>query len=480
MSDITATIKADVNQKGEIMIFNTKILDMQSKIVESTQEILRFRSVEGQKDGDMPFGKDVHDCLIYTLNLAEELGFRTKNVDNYAGHAEIGEGDEIVGILVHLDVVPEGEGWDHDPYGGIIEDGNIFGRGTLDDKGPAIASLYAMKAIVDSGVKLNKRVRIIFGLNEETGWAGIDYYLKHEATPNLAFTPDSSFPACHGEKGIISCNIEKEFKECLADGGIEILSIKGGNAANMVPDWAEAKIVETYNIDDFVKAYMEDFGGEFTLERNDGITTIHSVGISAHGSTPEVGRNAISYLLGLINVLDIQLGDLAGFIRYYDMVIGLEYNGERAGCAFEDEDSGKLTYNVGTIDLDKNGVKLVINPRYPITTPYEDVVTGIKECFEFIDMKYTENDHMKPIYFPKDHPLISKLMKVYQDHTGDMSEPSTTGGGTYARAMDNAVAFGGVFPGDPELAHQKNEFISIDNLIKTSQIYASAIYELAK
>jgi succinyl-diaminopimelate desuccinylase len=463
------------------MIFNEKIENMKDPMVKSLQEILRFKSLEGPADGDMPFGKDVHDCLIYTLELAESLGFKTKNVDNYAGHAEIGEGDEIVGILVHLDVVPEGDNWDFDPYGGEISDGKIFGRGTLDDKGPAIASLYAMKAVVDSGVKLNKRVRLIFGTNEETGWAGINYYLKHEETPNLAFTPDSSFPACHGEKGIIVFDVKKNFMECLEDGGVKVLSIKGGNAPNMVPDHAEAKIIENYEIDGIMDAYMQEKGGDLSLERKDGITTIISKGVSAHGSTPEKGVNAISHVLNFVNLLDIQLGDLSGFIRFFERTIGLDYNGERAGCEFEDADSGKLTYNVGNIDLTPESVELVINARYPITTPFESVESGIKDSFKEIGMVYNLHDHMKPIYFPKDHELIVKLMDVYREHTGDMeSEPSTTGGGTYARAMDNAVAFGGVFPGEPELAHQKNEFITVDNLVKTSQIYASAIYELAK
>ncbi len=462
------------------MKFNNAIADMQNDMVTSMQDILKFPSVEGKKDGDMPFGKVVHDCLIYTLNLADKLGFKTKNVDNYAGYAEIGAGDEMVGILVHLDVVPEGDGWDFDPYGAIIDDGKIYGRGTLDDKGPAIATLYAMKALLDSGEKLNKRIRIIFGLNEETGWAGINYYLEHEETPTMAFTPDSNFPACHGEKGIMIFDVKKEFKELIEDGGVDVISIKGGNAPNMVPDWAEAEIIETYPIDSMMKAYMADCGGDLRLEKHDGITTIYSKGISAHGSTPENGVNAISHLLNFINVLDLKLGDLSGFIRFFERTIGLDYNGQRAGCSFEDEDSGKLSYNVGKVDLNKDGVELVINARYPITTPYNNVENGIKNSFKEIGMNYTLHDHMKPIYFPKDHELIVKLMKVYQDHTGDMSEPSTTGGGTYARAMDNAVAFGGVFPGDPELAHQKNEFISIENLVKTSQIYASAIFELAK
>lgn len=462
------------------MKFNNSIQNMQDQLVGSLQEILKFRSVEGEKDGDMPFGKDVHDCLLYTLDLADKLGFKTKNIDNYAGYAEIGEGDEMVGVLVHLDVVPEGTGWDYDPYGGEVVDDKIYGRGTLDDKGPAIATLYAMKALLDSGEKLNKRIRIIFGLNEETGWAGIDYYLKHEETPTLAFTPDADFPACHGEKGITVFELTRKFHELLNDGGVEVISIKGGNAANMVPDHAEAKIIETYPIDAMMKAYMQDRGGHLTLEKDGGITTITSKGISAHGSTPEVGENAISYLLDFLNILDIQLGDLSSFIRGYERTIGLDYNGQRAGCGFEDEDSGKLTFNVGTIDLDKDQVKVVVNVRYPITTPLKVVEDGIKKTFAEIDIDYNLVDHMAPIYFPKDHELITKLMKVYQEHTGDMSEPTTMGGGTYARAIKNAVAYGGIFPGDPQLAHQKNEYITIPNLIKQSQIYASALYELAK
>lgn len=463
------------------MLFNDGIDKMKDSLVQSVQDILKFKSVEAPADGKMPFGKEVHDCLIHTLELATKLGFKTKNVDNYAGHAEIGEGKEIVGILVHLDVVPEGDDWDYDPYGGEIVDGKIYGRGTLDDKGPTIATLYAMKAIIDSGVKLNKRVRLIFGTNEETGWAGIHYYLKKEDTPNVAFTPDSSFPACHGEKGIITFSATKKFNNCLDDGGVKLISIKGGSAANMVADHAEAKIVETFPIDDMLAAYMKDKGGNLSLTRADGITTIISKGISAHGSTPEKGVNAIAHILNFINVLDIQLGDSSTFIRFIDRTIELELNGNKAGIGFKDKDSGLLTLNLGTIDLNEEGVDLVINVRYPITTPYKSVVNGLKGIFSEIGLKYLEHDHAKPIYFPKDHELIVKLMDVYREHTGDMdSEPTTTGGGTYARAMPNAVAFGGVFPGDPELAHQKNEFITIDNLIKTSKIYASAIYELAK
>lgn len=456
------------------MIFNTHILDMQRDIVKATQEILRIKSVELPKKGDMPFGEDVHKCFLHTLDLAESLGFETKNLDNYAGHAEIGSGKDIVGILVHLDVVPEGENWDYEPYGGQIVDGKIYGRGALDDKGPAIASLYAMKAIVDSGVELNKRVRLIFGLNEETHWKGINHYLKHEETPTIGFTPDSDFPACHGEKGIMMVTGKKQFFP--SSKGLYIESFKGGHAANMVPDEAQVILSQEVDLSKLSSKYPE----AFTSEIKNNKTHIKAKGISAHGSTPEKGLNAISVLMELLNQLTIDHEDQRAFINFYNHTIAYDLNGQLAACDFEDEDSGQLTYNVGLLNLDTDQVEMVTNVRYPITTEYDAVVNALKKQYEAIGLLYELDDHMPPIYFPKDHPLIQKLMKVYQEHTGDMSPASTTGGGTYARACDNIVAFGGVFPGDPELAHQKNEHIEIKNLIKTAQIYASAIYELAR
>lgn len=456
------------------MIFNTKILDMQSEMVKATQEILQMKSVEGPAQGDMPFGEDVHKCFLHTLALAESLGFETKNIDNHAGHAQIGQGQDIVGILVHLDVVPEGDHWDFQPYGGQISDGKIYGRGALDDKGPAIASLFAMKAILDSGVTLNKRVRLIFGLNEETHWKGITHYLKHETSPTVGFTPDSSFPACHGEKGILMIQGQKTFDQ--AQEGLHIVEFKGGKAANMVPDEAQLILSQVVDLSKLTSTHPD----QWTSQVIDGQCHISAKGISAHGSTPEVGLNAISILMELLGQLDLQHADQKAFVAYYQDSIAYDLNGQRAGCDFEDKDSGKLTYNVGVLAMTPGQVTMVTNVRYPITTAYDKVVDGIKANYRLAGLTYELQDHMAPIYFPKDHALIETLMTVYQAHTGDLSEPTTTGGGTYARALDNVVAFGGVFPGDPELAHQKNEFITIDNLIKTSQIYASAIYELAK
>ncbi|HHV25839.1 dipeptidase PepV [Anaerosalibacter bizertensis] len=452
-------------------------------IVKSTQEIVRIKSVEGEGKPGMPFGEGPYNALKYALDIAEDMGFKTKNLDGYAGHADFGEGDETIGILVHLDVVPEGDGWTYPPYSGEIHDGKIFGRGTLDDKGPAIASLYAMKALKEANVSLNKKIRIIFGTNEETGWGCMKYYFEHEKAPDMAFTPDADFPVIHGEKGIIAFDLVKKI-ENNSCGDISIKSIKGGNAVNMVPDYCEAilEVKDMDYIENKLKNFKEKNDYDISIEEKDGIVKVIAKGSSAHGSTPEKGENAITYLmLFLGEILDCNC-DICDFIKIYNEKIALKHNGEGIGCGFEDEVSGKLNFNPGVIKTEDGKITLSINIRYPIKSSSEEVYNGIRKELEGTGIELIEDDdEMKPIYVPKNDPLVEKLMKVYKEETGDLdSEPITIGGGTYARAMDNAVAFGPVFPGQEEVAHQKDEYISIEHLMKMAKIYAKALYELAK
>ncbi|QEK11371.1 dipeptidase PepV [Crassaminicella thermophila] len=462
------------------MNFEKRIDEMKNEIIKSTQKIIQIRSVKDTPKEGMPFGEGINTCLEYALDLSEKLGFKTKNLDGYAGHAELGEGDEIVGVLVHLDVVPEGDNWTYPPYMAEIHDDKIYGRGTIDDKGPAIAVLYAMKAIKDANIKLNKKIRIIFGTDEESGGEGINYYLKHEKAPNLAFTPDADFPVIHGEKGILIFDLVKTFKEDLKDEGIKIIKIKGGNRPNMVPDYCEAHLISKNSLKEKLDKYLKENNVRLEIEEKDYFTVIKSYGVSAHGSLPELGKNAISQLMLFLNTLDLSDGDVKDFIKYYKEKIGIEYYGESIGCGFCDEESGKLIFNVGVIDLDKEKVAVSINIRYPITYTENQVYSGIKKELEGTGISIDHKEHIKPIYLPKDHELIQSLMKVYKAFTGDSKEPITIGGGTYARSMDNAVAFGPLFPGQPELAHQKDEFIAIEDLIKITKIYAQALYELAK
>lgn len=465
------------------MNFINLIEQYEDDMIRSTQEIISIKSVEEEEKPGMPFGEGPYKALEKALKLSEEMGFKTKNLDGYAGYAEFGEGEETVGILVHLDVVPEGEGWTYPPYAAEIHDGKIYGRGTSDDKGPAMAALYAMKALKESEATLSRKIRIIFGTNEETGWGCMKYYFEHEEAPTMAFTPDADFPVIHGEKGIIVFDLVKKVKtnSCC---DIIVKSIKGGNAPNMVPDHCEA-ILETKNtrfVEEKLKDYLERNNHTIYLETDGNTIKVIAKGISAHGSTPEKGENAISYLMNFLGYLLTEECDICDFIKVYNERIAFKHYGEGIGCGFSDDVSGKLNFNPGVIKVDEEGIKLTINVRYPIKSSAKEVYDGIRSNLEGTNIELIEGEgDMKPLYVPKNNFLVEKLMLVYREQTGDLeSEPITIGGGTYARAMDNAVAFGPNFPGQVEVAHQKDEYISIEHLMKIAKIYAHALYELAK
>ncbi len=461
-------------------MYSDKLVASKNEMVSALQELIQIKSVKEEPSGESPFGLGIQNALDHILKLGDAMGFKTKNVDNYAGYIEFGEGKELLGILCHLDVVPEGEDWTHAPYGAEIVDGKMYGRGTLDNKGPAIASLYAMKALKDSGFKPNKRIRLILGTNEESGSACMAYYLKHEEKPTVAFSPDADFPVIHGEMGIVVFALERDFVDADPDGGIEILSLKGGNAPNMVPDYAEAKLLETKPIQDIVKAFNQTRGANIEYVKEGEFTYLKSHGVSAHGSTPEKGVNAISQLICLLDLIDIQIGDQSNFIRFMASHIGMETDGKSMGVGFDDA-YNHLVLNLGMIDLDQSHGKAVINIRYPITMKELKIKTSLDSTVRGSGIDITGFRGSDPLFFPPSHPLVKTLMDVYREKTGDLdAKPITIGGGTYARAIPNAVAFGALFPGADDTMHQRDEAIVLDDLYKMSDIFALAIQRLAE
>lgn len=465
---------------------NQLIADYREDIIKNTQEIVRIPSLEKEGQPGKPFGDEVHAALEYALSLAREMGFTVKNLDGYAGYAEIGAGDETIGILGHLDVVPEGDGWTYPPYGAEIHDGKIFGRGTIDDKGPTIAALYAMKALKESHLPIKKKIRMIFGTNEETGMKDMEYYLSKEKNPDMGFTPDADFPVIYGEKGIQIFSLQQKFSNPSSHvNPIRVKSITGGTRPNVVPEQCVAVLEVKEDYKSELKKQLADFRNKnshpILMEEAGNQTILTSEGVSTHGSTPEKGHNAISQLLVFLSELEGCQHDIFNFIKVYANKIGMEYNGESIGCGFQDDISGKLIFNVGVIRVDENRADIKVNIRYPITCNGKDVLDGIRRSLEGTAIELLLDEDSKPLYVPKDHMLIQGLMKIYKEETNDFqAEPITIGGGTYARAMENIVAFGPLFPGDEETAHQKDEYISIENLMRITRIYGKALYELAK
>ncbi len=411
-------------------------------MIDALKKLIAIPSITGAAaEEGMPFGKDVHDALIYMLDFCKSLGFRTKNCGDYLGWAEIGQGEELMGILCHLDVVPTGDGWRHDPFGGEIVDGRIYGRGVMDDKGPAMAAVFAMKDILDSDRKLNKRIRIIFGCQEETGdWVDMEYYKDHEEIPSFGFTPDADFPAIYGEKGILMARLSTEAA------GSGFAEISGGEAPNMVADWAKAVLADG--------------------------TILAETGRAAHGSTPEEGENAITKLMEKAAGFDCP------FARFYMEKIGWCLDGSHIGIGLSDEASGGLTFNVGRIGIEGGMLFLEADIRYPVTYSVEEVLDCMEKALSSHDVALNVITSMDPVYMDRDGEVITKLMEAYREVTGDKTQPQVMGGGTYARAMKNIVAFGPVFPGRACTEHKKDEWIYVEDLEKAREIYRQAIEKL--
>lgn len=419
------------------------------RMIEALAGLVSFTSVSVTGTKEYPYGEGVGNALEYMLKLCHDLRFETKNCNNRIGYAQIGEGEQLIGILVHLDVVPAGNDWDTDPFTLTKKDGKLFGRGVSDDKGPAIASVFAMKDILEECNTLNKRIRIIFGLSEEVGdWDDMEYYKQTEEIPDYGFTPDADFPAIYGEKGIAHFTITLPRE----DNGV---IVSGGEATNVVPDRCTAVI----SLD----------GRKETVE---------TTGKAAHGSTPECGENAISKLMDALSKRD-DLKD--SVIEFYNAVFGYDYNGVKLGCAYSDEQSGALTCNVGTVSTDENEYTFSIDIRYPVTCSLEFIQEKMNNTLNKYGASATLTSHMNPVYADKNGPVIKALIDAYREHTGDFeNEPTVIGGGTYARAMDNITAFGPMIPGRELTEHMKNEYLLEEDMLLIRHIYFSALKNLLK
>lgn len=464
--------------------FLKKIESYREEMIHDLYALVRRRSVSGIPEEGAPFGRGVADAYACMMSMAEREGFSTFDADGYGGHIDFGvsEKDGIMGILCHLDVVAEGSGWSCDPFGGEVKDGVMYGRGTLDDKGPTIAAFYAMKALKECGAEPKKKVRMILGLDEETESAGMKYYMQKVKAPDFAIVPDSDFPLVNGEKGIMVFDLAKKVGKP-EQGGVSLKRLWGGNAANMVPDTASAVLMSETGYDEIrslAETFVQQTGYAVTVKGRGKSLEITCMGKSAHGAMPWNGVNAVSILMKFLGKIEFNCAGINDFISFYNDHIGFENDGTSIGCCLEDEISGKLIWNTGKIMMEQEAVSITVNIRCPISFCDEDVYQAIDPVLEKYEMGIVKTMYKPPLYYPTDSELVQTLLSVYREHTGDEeSQPLVIGGGTYAREMENAIAFGALYPGDPDIMHEADECISIDRLILTSQIYADAIYRLA-
>jgi succinyl-diaminopimelate desuccinylase len=447
--------------------------------------LLRIPSVrdDSKATDDAPFGPDVKKALDYMLELGEKDGFATKEVGNVAGHIEYGAGDELVGVLGHVDVVPVGDGWTNGPFDPVLKDGKLYARGVADDKGPTIAGYYALKILKELDLPISKRIRIIVGSDEESGMSCVERYFETEEQPTVAFVPDAEFPIIHAEKGISELDVS--FKDSKSDSyqAFQLVSFESGARYNMVPDKASAVLEEVKDIDLFKQEFQNfvashDITGDLEVENNS--ITLSVVGKSAHAMEPNNGVNAGLHLVAFLGKFELTgtANDFVTFGRDY------LYNDSRAvklGINYEDKESGDLTMNVGIIRYSiEEGGRYGLNFRYPVTANMDRLKTKMETVVFEYNGRYTHYDDSKPLFVPQDHPLIQTLQEVYTNQTGEEATLLAIGGGTYARHLETGVAFGAMFPGREDTMHQKDEFSYFDDLLKASAIYAEALYKLAK
>ena len=453
------------------MDHKTWIRDHFDEAVASLQGLLRIKSVEALGEDGTVFGVGVRDCLSYVLRLGADMGFTPTDLDGYCGWLDYGAGEELVVVLGHLDVVPEGTGWTHPPYGAEIADGRLYARGAIDDKGPMMAALYALKSLVDSGEVLNRRVRILFGLNEETGCECMKHYVQNgQELPALGFTPDGDFPIINGEKGIFSAHYAIDLPE---DGAV--LSFGGGTALNMVPAAAQAELPGALYAD---AAALAAAVPHITVARLGDKTCVAAQGRSAHGSMPEKGENAISRLAGFLAQLPLPAAErdaMAAIAQRYPK----ETDGAALGIALRDDVSGCTTVNLGTAALQGRTLTLGVNLRAPVTYSEADFHPTLTAAMAEAGFREADSAFTPPLYIPADSPLIQALQEVYASETGDEPTLLAIGGGTYAKTMPNIVAFGPIFPGEPVVEHEPDEFIALESYRRCIEIYAAAIKKLA-
>lgn len=467
-------------------MFENYILDNRKRIIESVCDLITYPSISNETHNPKaPFGENCQNVLKHFLNLASDLGFKTKNVDGYCGYVEFGEGDELIGIIGHLDVVPANENdWTYSPFVPTIVNNKLYGRGAIDDKGPVISSLFAMKSVMDymneNNIPFKKRIRLIVGLNEEKDWKCIDYYKSHEEIPTLGFSPDADFPCIYAEKSVISLNIIDNLPYQKNSSIIIEEFDTQNNALNVVPKFCSVTLSISKNIipNIFIeqcKKIIQKYKYEIDLYKIDDYhIKLSSYGIASHSAHPESGNNAITKLIIILNELfntyKISIPIFSDFVKY----IGDDYTGKNLNININDE-SGALTLNTSQLYIKEGKIVIGINLRVPVHTENDFIIKSFKNAFkENVEILNV----MPALYIDKQNELVQKLCKIFNDTYSTNYEPIAIGGATYARAFPNCISFGMNFPGDKDMCHQVDEFIEIDKLILSTNIYAKAIYEL--
>ena len=438
------------------------------EFVAALRRWIRTPSVKGEAAENAPFGTDIRKMLDTAMADARGMGFPVRDFDGYACDVTLGDAEEKIAVLGHVDVVPVGDGWTKPPFEGVIENGRMYGRGTNDDKGPSLAALFAMRAVRDAGIPLKKSIRLILGCDEESDWKDMAYYGGHEKIPDTGFSPDAMFPMINTEKGMLVL----ELRGKAADGGLKILELACGSRINVIPGECRALVEGGEEILRKTEAYAEKTGLPYSAELTDRGVRLTATGIPGHSAYPEGRRNAIGMMLLLLKELGAE-----GPVATLAEAVGMESDGRSLGCACRDDVSEALTCNMGILRLENGEWYATLDMRCPVTADQDRLKAEAEARLQGFTAAVMVRK--APHHVPAESELVTELLAAYEEETGLKGKPMSTGGGTYAKVLKQGVAFGALFPDEEDLAHQADEYADIGRLMTAMKIFANAMVRLA-
>lgn len=459
-----------------------------SEMIKTLSSLIKIPTVFSEDaEPGAPFGKNIAEGLEKILKLGSDMGFTTKNLDGYVGEVQLNVGEKMIGILCHSDVVEPGDGWNTNPFEPTLIGDKLYGRGSADDKAGIVCALYAMKYLKEHHLLRDDfSIRLIIGTDEELGWNDMEYYKKHaDRFPDVSLVVDANFPVIYCEKGLWDFDLKWQSPIHTENSKkpIQLLELTGGTARNALPAKATAVIscTDANGIYDYLQKFALENGIDCKIVKEKDTISITASGISVHAMWPEKGKSAIKSLIALLCSLPSNEFSAGDFVSAYSLAMGNDFTGKNLGINCSDEESGALTFVIGQIDyqIETGEFTLVSGLRYPSSKNFEAISDKMISNISKFGFETVSVDHLAPIYFKKDNPIIRTLMDAYSETTGDTNtEPLAIGGATYSRALPNSIAFGPVFPWEKELAHEPNEFMNIDSLDKACNVIISALLKL--
>ena len=443
------------------------------EMLNDLMDLIRINSEKGEEKPGMPYGEGPYKALEAASKLLTGYGFKVNNYDNRVITADSYDLPTRLDILAHLDVVPAGDDWTvTEPYNPVIKDGLLYGRGSCDDKGPAVAALYAIRAVKELNIPLKHNVRLILGSDEECGSSDVEYYYTKEKAAPMTITPDASWPLINIEKGGISNEFTAEYEK--TDKTPSLVSLKGGIKINVVPGKATAVVkgLKESDVKEITKKFEED-GDNLNIK---------AIGVNAHASLPHMGKNAIQGLVTLLSKFPLADAPVNNYVKALNNIFPYgDYNGRTMGVDLKDDVSGETTVSFDILEITETHFKGAYDCRASIVANDENTGKVMERKIREQGFTIPEKPMFEPHVVDGDSELVKTLLKCYEKGFGvTNAKPIAIGGGTYVHHVENGVAFGCEDPEIDNHMHGADEFMVVDMIVKSAKVFADAIVELCK